>query len=85
MPVSHVEARWKPTLTFFMETPLKTCQEREPSLSMARLDKIRMGYKETEKYVNTPIVVIDGTKDIDSCVKQCEDALYEYVPAYFVR
>lgn len=75
----------KPTLTFFMETPLKTCQEREPSLTIARLDKIRMGYKETEKYVNTPIVYIDGTKDIDSCVQQCENALYEHVPAYFVK
>lgn len=74
----------KPTVTIFMETPLETCQSREPSLSMERLEKIRQAYRDTEKYVNTPIEYIDGTKSIDECVAACEEILRKYARNYIV-
>lgn len=68
----------KPTVTVFMDTPIETCQSREPSLTIARLVKIYNSYMDTKKYVNTPIITIDGSKSIDECVEQCEKQLAPY-------
>lgn len=61
----------KPTLTFFMETPLDICRSREPDnaeLTIERLTKIRQAYADTQRFVNTDIIFLDGTKSIDELV-----------------
>lgn len=73
----------KPDLTFFMETPLETCLSREPSVGICRLRNIREAYRDTEQYVNTPIVYIDGTMSVDECVEFCAAELHSRFPEVF--
>ena len=77
----------KPTLTFFMETPVETCFERkEPDSNetVERLLTIYQAYKDTLEFVNTPVVFIDGTKTLTECIEQAEDALRTHCPKYFI-
>lgn len=74
----------KPTVTIFMETPLETCQSREPSLTMERLETLRQAYRDTEKYVNTPIEYVDGTQSIDQCVEAVIDIMRKYAPYHVI-
>jgi thymidylate kinase len=77
----------KPTLTFFMDTPVQTCFERKEPTSTETVEKLGMllrAYRDTEEYVNTAIVRIDGTDTVEGCLAQCEKALHQYIPNYFV-
>jgi dTMP kinase len=71
----------KPSLTFFMETPLETCYDREEALKKepGRLERIRQAYRETEDRVGE-VVYIDGTKSIDECAKFVIDTLLQKYP-----
>ena len=77
----------KPTLTFFMDTPVQTCFERKEPESTETVEKLAMllkAYQETACFVNTEIVYIDGTDTVDGCLAQCEAALRKHIPNYFV-
>lgn len=77
----------KPTVTFFMSTPVQTCFDRrepESTETMERLTTLMQAYIDTEQYVNTPIVLVDGKKSVDECVEQCVAELKKYCPKYFV-
>lgn len=75
----------KPSLTIFMETPIETCQAREPALTIDRLKTIRQAYADTEKYVNTPIAYIDGSRTQEECFEAAETVLRAHFPKYFVE
>lgn len=69
----------KPDIVFFMDTPLATCYDREPTLKAesGRLEAIRQAYADTEKFVDVPVVYLDGSKDVDACVQECLSAIAE--------
>lgn len=75
----------KPSLTIFMETPVETCQRREPALSIDRLNMLRQAYRDTEQYVNTPIAYIDGSRTQEECFAAAETVLRAHFPKYFVE
>ena len=72
----------KPSITFFMETPLETCYDREPKLKEepGRLENIRSAYEATKDRVGCDVVTIDGTMSIEDCVKFVVDTLLERFP-----
>ena len=72
----------KPSITFFMETPLETCYDREPALkeTPGRLETIRNCYKATQGRVGCEVVTIDGTKSIEECAKFVIDTLLDRFP-----
>lgn len=75
----------KPTLTFFMNTPVQTCFDRkEPSSkeTYERLDTIYKAYMDTKQYVNTPIVMVDGTMGVDDCVQFCYEQMTIFCRKY---
>ena len=69
----------KPTVTIYMDTPIELCQKREPTLTIKRLTAIRDAYDETRKYVNTPIITMHGTGDLDSNVAELKEKLSVYI------
>jgi dTMP kinase len=77
----------KPTLYFFMDTPVDVCLSRRTPDSKETEEKLalkRQAYAETEQFVNSPIVYIDGKASVDECVEQCLAALREHCPKYFI-
>jgi len=72
----------KPSITFFMETPLETCYDREPKLKEepGRLENIRASYEATKDRVGCEVVTIDGTMSIEECVKFVVDTLLDRFP-----
>lgn len=68
----------KPDLVFFMDTPVDLCHSREPALSVEELEKRLVGYRSTENLIDSPIVHVDGTMDIDDCVESCKLAMIQH-------
>jgi thymidylate kinase len=58
-----------PALTIFVDTPVEVCQQREPDLTLERLNKIRDAYLETEQFVQGPIHRISGEGSLEDNVK----------------
>lgn len=74
----------KPSITFFMDTPLDVCLSRAPEgeeMSIERLTVLKNAYDETKKYVNTPIVYLDGSKTIDELTDEVSKLVREYLIA----
>jgi thymidylate kinase len=55
-----------PALTIFVDTPVELCQQREPALTLERLNKIRDAFLSTEAFVKGPVVRISGEGDLES-------------------
>ena len=66
----------KPDITFFMDTPLETCYDREPKLKEepGRLERIREAYRDTENLVGE-VHHLDGRKTVDELVDECLDVI----------
>lgn len=71
----------KPTVTIYMDTPINLCQSREPALTINRLTAINDAYEATRRYVNTPIITMHGTGDLDANVAELKKKLSEYLHA----
>lgn len=56
----------KPLVTVFVDTPVSICQEREPSLSLERLNNIREAYLSVMPLVHTDIIMASGDSDIET-------------------
>ena len=77
----------KPTLYFFMDTPVDVCLDRRTPDSKETKEKLELklkSYQETEQFIHTEMVRIDGRMSIDDCVNFCLDKLRHFVPAYFI-
>jgi thymidylate kinase len=58
----------KPDLMIFVDTDVKICHEREPEVSLERLNLIRDAYMATKDIVGCPVVIIDGNGDVETNV-----------------
>jgi len=59
-----------PDLTIFVDTPVELCHQREPEVSMDRLNGIRDAYLSTQQFVRGPVEIITGEGSLEENAKK---------------
>jgi dTMP kinase len=71
----------KPDLYVFVDTPVEICDQRDPTVGKERLEKIRQAYINNIDLIDSPIITIESTGDLDQVlaelIKKYEEVIYK--------
>lgn len=71
----------KPDLMIFLDTPVETCHEREPSVSIERLNNLRDAYLDTKGLFENDIriEIVDGSGTVEEITARCLELVKEEI------